>query len=586
MRIWIAALACAGAAVTVDWPAMAAGNDADAKFKAIYTREWAWREQQFAGEDDDDRRKIADHLPKVDAATQAMRLAYWQNVMHALDGISPASLSHDAQVDYAVYKPQIQVLINDQLFRDYEMPANSDTAFWSNVTSVAQRKFRTADDYRRYISFLNDIPRYFSEETANMRAGLARGFTQPKIVMTGRDKSISSVSEAGSTDKSPLYAPFKKMPDTIPAGDQKALQAEGAAAIAKSAVPAYATLLKFVRDEYIPKCRTVLAAESLPNGKAFYRAKIQEFTTLDMDPDTIHKFGLAEVASIHAHMLDVMHQTGFKGDFPAFLNYLRTDPKFYAKTPEELLKDAAWIAKRFDGVSGQYFGYLPRQRFAIKPVPADIAPFYTSGRGGPGVYLVNTYDLPARPLYNMTALTLHESAPGHAFQIPIAAEHKDQPAFRRDVYISAYGEGWAFYTEKLGVEMNMYETPYDMFGMWTYQAWRACRLVVDTGIHSQGWTREQAQKYLHDNTALTDHEIETEVDRYIGWPGQALSYYLGAADIWKNRARAEKALGPKFNIRAFHDTVLELGSVPLPVIDKRIDRFIAEGGKGPYPDME
>jgi uncharacterized protein (DUF885 family) len=364
------------------------------------------------------------------------------------------------------------------------------------------------------------------------------------------------------------------------------LRAQAIAAINKSITPAYQDVLKFVRDEYIPKSRTTLAAEALPDGKAYYRAQIEEYTTTDMEPAAIHALGLSEMAMIHAHMLDVMKQTGFKGDFPAFLTYLRTDPKFYPKTADELLKDAAWIAKRFDGVSGQYFGYLPRQRFGIRPVSPDIAPTYTAGRGGPGVYLLNTYALNTRPLYNLTALTLHESAPGHAFQIPIAAEHKGLPAFRRDTYISAYGEGWALYCEKLGVEMGMYETPYDMFGMWTYQAWRAGRLVVDTGIHSQGWTVEQARKYLHDNTALSDHEIETEVNRYIGWPGQSLSYYIGASDIWKNRARAEKALGPKFNVRAFHDAVLELGSVPLPLIDRRIDRFIAEGGKGPYPDME
>jgi uncharacterized protein (DUF885 family) len=285
-------------------------------------------------------------------------------------------------------------------------------------------------------------------------------------------------------------------------------------------------------------------------------------------------------------MVEVMKQTGFKGDFPAFLHYLRTDPKFYAKTPEELLMRAAYIAKEFDGKASQFFGYLPRARFAIKPVPDDLAPFYTSGRGGPGIYLVNTYDLAHRPLYNMVALTLHESAPGHAFQIPIAAEHKNQPEFRQQVYISAYGEGWALYCEWLGQEMNMYHTPYDQFGMLGWQIWRAARLVVDTGIHSQGWTRAQAIQYLLDYTALPEHEIQTEVDRYIAWPGQALSYYLGEMAILKARAKAEAALGPKFNIRAFHDTVLELGSVPLPVLETRIDRFIAEGGKGPYPDME
>jgi uncharacterized protein (DUF885 family) len=244
------------------------------------------------------------------------------------------------------------------------------------------------------------------------------------------------------------------------------------------------------------------------------------------------------------------------------------------------------IAKDFDGKAAQYFGLLPRSRFAIKPVPEDMAPFYTAGRGGPGLYLVNTYALSTRPLFNLTALTLHESAPGHAFQMPIALEHKDQPAFRQHTYISAYGEGWALYCEKLGLEMGMYKTPYDRFGMLGYQIWRAARLVIDTGIHSQGWTRERAIAYLRSYTALPEHEIETEVDRYIAWPAQALSYYLGEMAIVKARAKAEKELGTRFNIRAFHDTVLEMGSVPLPVLTTRVDRFIAEGGRGPYPDLE
>ncbi len=219
-------------------------------------------------------------------------------------------------------------------------------------------------------------------------------------------------------------------------------------------------------------------------------------------------------------------------------------------------------------------------------MPPDLAPFYTAGRGGPGVYLLNTYQLNNRPLYNLTALTLHESAPGHAFQIPIALEHKDQPEFRQHTYLSAYGEGWALYCERLGVEMGMYETPYDRFGMLGYQIWRAVRLVVDTGIHSQGWSRERALAYMREYTALSEHEIETEVDRYIAWPAQALSYYLGEQSIVQSRDKAEKALGSRFNVRAFHDAVLELGSVPLPVLEARIDRFIAEGGKGPYPDVE
>ena len=282
-------------------------------------------------------------------------------------------------------------------------------------------------------------------------------------------------------------------------------------------------------------------------------------------------------------MGEVMNEVKWRGDLPGFLNFLRTDPQFYVTTPQALLDRAAWIAKTFDGKAARWFNRMPRARFAIEPVPADLAPFYTGGRGGPGIYLLNTYNLPARPLYSLPALTLHESAPGHAWQIPFAAELDDLPDYRRDTYISAYGEGWALYAEALGEDMGMYTTPYERFGMLSYQMWRAARLVVDTGLHAKGWSREQAQAFLRDNTALSTHEITTEVDRYIAWPGQALSYYMGEMAFVAGRAKAEKALGDRFGIRAFHDAMLALGSVPLPLVDARVDQFIADGGKGPYP---
>jgi uncharacterized protein (DUF885 family) len=280
-------------------------------------------------------------------------------------------------------------------------------------------------------------------------------------------------------------------------------------------------------------------------------------------------------------MLATMKDTGFSGDFAAFLDHLRSDPAFYAKTPQELLEKSAWVAKQVDGQMAKFFAHLPRERFTIEPVPAAIAPYYTSGRGGPDVYMVNTYDLKSRPLFNMPALTLHESYPGHALQLELADEQKGQPEFRRNGYISAYGEGWGLYSEFLGNEMGIYDTPYKKFGYLTYQMWRACRLVVDTGIHHLGWTRQQAIDYMLENTALSEREIENEVDRYISWPGQALSYELGYLKIRELRAKAAKALGAKFDLRHFHDTVLSTGSVPLPILEKRIDRFIVEGGPEP-----
>lgn len=558
-------------------------EDANARFEALYTTEWKWRQEQFA-DDEDSQKPIVDHLPKMDPASQDARLKYWEDVMSKLEAIPRAELSPEQQINYDIYRPQIQVLITNQRYRDFEMPANADTTFWTDLGYTARRPFRTLQDYKNWLAQMKDIPRYYHEQMDEMRAGLKRGFTPPKVTMEGRDASITAVTDAKPED-SLFYTPFKDMPG-ITSTDQADLRAQAISTIRDVVQPVYVELLKFMRTEYVPGCRTTLAAKDLPDGENFYKAKILEFTTLNLDPAEIHALGESEVERLHNAMVAVMKETGFKGDFPAFLQFLRTDPQFYAKSADELLMRASWIAKKFDGKASRFFGYLPRARFAIVPVPDDLAPFYTAGRGGPGVYLLNTYNLPSRPLYNLTALTLHESAPGHAFQMPVAMEHTNQPEFRQHTYISAFGEGWALYCEQLGVEMSMYETPYDRFGMLGYQIWRAARLVVDTGVHSQGWTRERAIAYLHDYTALPEHEIETEVDRYIAWPGQALSYYLGEREILADRAKAEKALGANFNIRAFNDTVLQLGSVPLPVLRTRIDEFIAEGGKGPYPNME
>ena len=568
-------------------PVLAAVSPADAHFKDIYTSEAKWQRAQRGDQTPDDERRgrVQPHLPKIDAATQQARLDFWTGILKQLDALDPSQLTPADQLNYKVYRAQIVTEINAQKFREYEKPANSDSAFWSDEAGPATDPFKTETDYRNYIARLNDFPRFFNEEIANMRVGLARGFTPPRVTLTGRDKSIRDVAEAKSPEATGYLKPFLKMPASIPADAQANLRQQAIAAIRDSVEPAFRKLLKFWTEDYVPHAVTSLAAESLPDGKAYYQAQILEYVTTTQTPAEIHQIGLDEMAKIHAEMIATMKQTGFKGDLPAFLHFLRTDPQFYAKTPQELLMRAAFIAKDFDGVSGRFFGHLPRQRFGIKPVPDAIAPFYTSARGGASVYWVNTYDLPSRGLYSLVALTLHESAPGHSLQLSIAQERKDLPRFR-NAYISAYGEGWALYCERLGTEMGMYHTPYDTFGMLSYQAWRAARLVVDTGIHSQGWTREQAQAYLHDNTALSDHEIETEVDRYISWPGQALSYYLGELAIQKARHKAEAALGSKFNLRAFHDAILATGAVPLPVLEENIDDFIAKGGIGPYPDME
>jgi uncharacterized protein (DUF885 family) len=564
-------------------------NAVDVQFKAIYTADAKWRRAAYGESDEDEKKHLQPaHIPHVDAATQQRELEHWNDVVMQLDKLDAARLSADERVNFEVYRAQVVVDRNDQAFREYERPANSDSQFWGEIAPDEREQFRSQEAVERYLSRLKDVPRYFDEQIANMQAGEARGFTPPQITLAGRDQSIKLVADAQDPTATDFYKPLLKLPDSISAAEQATLRAEAKDIIAQQIIPAYVKLLKFWDDDYVPHATKMLAADSLPDGKAYYQSKILEFATVTMTPAEIHDFGVSEVAKIHAEMVAAMKDSGYKGTFEEFLTYLRTSPQFYAKTPQELLDQAAWVAKEFDGVASRYFGYEPRGRFAIVPVPPEIAPFYTAGRGGTGVYLLNTYDLASRPLYALPALTLHESAPGHSWQGAIAQEQerdKHLPNFRRQ-YISAYGEGWALYCERLGDEMGIYKTPYERFGMLSYQAWRAARLVVDTGIHAQGWTRAQAQQFLHENTALSDHEIETEVDRYISWPGQALSYYLGESDIWRLRHKAEAMLGTKFNLRAFHDEIMSLGSVPLPVLDEQVDAFIAGGGVGPYPEME
>ena len=559
-------------------------STADTRFQQIYTTEWAWRTGQAGISTSGEPQPNNGRLDDVDAASQQQRLDYWRKVMKQLGAIDVRQLTPENRVNYAVYREQIRNFVADQEFMNWQMPFNSDSAFWSDVGyDLGGDRLRSAGDYRRYLDRLGQIPHYFEQQIANMRLGLKRGFSVPRAVLAGRDKSIAAVADLTDPTASSFYAPFGHMPAAIPADQAQALRGEAQQRIRDQVIPAYANLLKFFDDEYVPQARTTLAAEALPDGKAYYRQQIREYTTLDLSPDQIHRIGLEQVAKIHAQMLDVMKQTGFKGSFADFLHYLRTDPQFYARTPQELLDKTAWVAKEVDGKMSRFFGHLPRLRFTIVPVPADIAPYYTSGRGGADAYLVNTYDLKSRALYNMPALTLHESYPGHSLQLELAEESHGQPAFRRDGYISAYGEGWGLYSEYLGNEMGIYQTPWQQFGYLTYQMWRACRLVVDTGIHHLGWTRQQAIDYLTENTALSPLEIANEVDRYISWPGQADSYELGFLTILRLRAKAEQALGAKFDIRAFHDTVLSTGSVPLPVLEQRIDRFIVEGG--PEPDF-
>jgi uncharacterized protein (DUF885 family) len=564
-------------AVPMAVQAAPAGQDsrtsADARLKALYDgySRWDASEQEFFLDRNGELKATA-HFPRVDAATQERRAAHLRDLTNELKSIPVGQLSPGEQVNAAVFRTVLENGLSDAAFRLWEMPFNSDSSFWTYLDSDG---LSDASEYRRYIARMRDIPRFFDEEIANMRAGLARGFSVPRATLEGRDASIAAFLTV-DVAKSPFHKAFDSMSSNIPAAEQQALRAQGEAAIREAVQPAYRKLLDFYRTEYLPKTRKTIAARDLPNGDAFYRAQIRQFTTTELGPEEIHKLGLEQVALIETQMRQTMRDAGFKGSFEEFLRFLKTDPQFRAKTPDELMGVSSYVAKRTDKVIGNYFGLLPRRRFGIIPVPDALAPFYTSGRGGLENCMMNTYNLPTRPLYNIPALTLHECEPGHSFQAALSVEQKTLPRFRQNLYFSGYGEGWGLYCEWLGVEMGIYRTPYERFGQESYAMWRAARLVIDTGIHHYGWSRQQAIDYLAGHTALSQHEVETEVDRYISWPGQADSYMLGLLTIRKLRAEAEVELGPKFDVRAFHDTFLAMGAVPLTVLEQQMREWIRQ----------
>ena len=555
------------------------------ELNAIHKADRVWREQQrgYQRPGTQDRVQLA-VLRAVDPATQQKSLEHFESVKAQLDKLSTDGMSEAEKMNLEIYLYQIDTQIAGQKFKEYEKPVNSLESFWMDVQGTGERGFRTEQSYENFLLWMADIPRFYTENIANMRAGLARGFMPPKVTLAGRDQTIAPIANATSADTTPFWKPFTHMPSTINTAEQARLRAEAKKVIEQQVIPEYKVLLAFWNDEYYPHAQTSIAAESLPDGKEYYKAQIKRYTTLDMTAEDIHAFGLAEVAKIHQEMLDTMAEAKFEGDFPAFLKFLRTDPQFYAKTGEELMDRASYMMKEFDDKADKYFGYMPRGRFGIHPIPDETAPYQPAGSGGLGGFQINLYDLPSRPIYAMPALTLHEAAPGHSWAGAIAREHQNPDGFRGGG--SAFGEGWALYCERLGTEMDMYHTPYEKFGMLSFQSWRASRLVVDTGMHAMGWTREQAQQYLRDNTALSEHDVEEEIDRYISWPGQALSYYLGMTEIMKERQHAKEVLGKKFNLRAFNDAVLATGGVPLPVLDEYLEAWIKGGGIGPYPEME
>ena len=558
-------------------------DSADAQLIELYESAWAWMNEDQGRQNQDGRWQAGDTLPDLSPEAYLARLGYYDAALARLAEIPRDALSDEAAINADVFEQIITSRASNIRFKTYEAPLNSDSFFWMGMTASGGLADEAA--YRRYLSRIADLPRYFDQHMANMRAGLARGYTPPRVTLMGREASIESFLVNGTDN--PFYAALNRMPASIPAAMQSELQREALAAISENVIPAYRQLLKFIREEYLPNTRQTLGASELPDGAAFYQSQIREYTTLDLTPEDIHARGLAEVERIRGEMQAIVDALEFDGDLAAFFHFLRTDPQFYAKTPDELMGVSAYVDKRMAEHIHDVLGFLPRQRHTILPVPDSIAPTYTAGRGGYGRCWMNTYNLPARPLYTIPALTLHECSPGHSLQGAIAREAPGEiPDFRAYNYFSGYGEGWGLYVEWLGGELGIYRTPYEKFGQLTYEMWRACRLVIDTGVHHYGWTREQALAYLRDNAALSEHEVTTEIDRYISWPAQALSYKLGEMLIREKRAAAEQTLGTAFDQRYFHDKILSLRSVPLSVLEAELDAWIAAGGPNPYEGIE
>ena len=505
-----------------------------------------------------------------------------KTILTKLSEVSEIALSETEVISLKLLKFKLKDQIDYFTYERFLNPLLSDAGFHSNLNYIV-RPLSSYKAAKNYLNKLNAIPVFVNQHFVNLREGLEKGVSQPKVIFNGYESTYEDHIIADFSD-SYFYKPFKSLPENITQDQKDSILSAAKIAIENSVVPQFKRIKTFFEDEYLPKTRTSIGVSETPGGEEYYQNRINFYTTSTLySAEDIHQIGLKEVARIKAEMLKIIKKLKFKGNFSAFLKFLRTDKQFYAKTSKELLMFARDIAKRADEQLPRFFKTLPRKPYGVAPVPDAIAPKYTGGRyvgtsknsTNPGYYWVNTYDLPSRTLYTIPSLTVHEAVPGHHLQGALNNELGDSiPQFRRNLYLSAYGEGWGLYSEFLAEEMGVYTTPYEHFGKFTYEMWRACRLVVDTGIHAKGWTRDEVVDFMSANTALSIHEINTETDRYISWPGQALSYKIGEIKIRELREKAETELQTKFDIRAFHEVILEQGTVTLEILETRINNYI------------
>ncbi|MBO9707779.1 MAG: DUF885 family protein [Caulobacter sp.] len=548
-------------------------------------------EASGAGEDDgeggaDDASRFV--FPPVGPAADADRKARLAQAKTLLDGVDPKALNDSQRLTRSILKWSLDERLEGLSFDEARMPFSTDGGFDVVLLYRANgMHLKNEAEARQWIGLLAATPDWYAANIADARRGVKTGFVQAVPTAQAVLDRARRTAATPLVDE-PLLAPLRDLPASVPADRKAALLAEGQMVVRDKVAPARAGFVAFMEQEYLPHAARSLAASDLPDGARYYAYLVRRHTTTDMTADQVHALGQAEVARIRARMETVMKQAGFQGDLPAFIAFLRKDPRFYATSRQQLLEKASEIAKRADDQLPAHFGMLPRLTYGVRPVPASIEQGYTTGRyfggdpktGRAGGLMINTSALDQRPLYELPALVLHEGAPGHHIQTSLAQEQTGVPDFRKTVYFNAYGEGWGLYSEWLGEEMGLYRDPYELFGRLSYEMWRACRLVADTGIHAKHWTIDQAKACFIENTALSPTNIDVEVARYVSWPGQALAYKVGELKILELRKRAETALGERFDERQFHDVVLLDGSLPLAVLEEKVDAWITLRKRG------
>lgn len=553
-------------------------NDGSQTFDALLDRIWQYEISQFPSLARSEGKTPSSPLTDISMPAMQARFDAFSRYLNELQTIDVSKLNDAEQISYLMQEYRLRNYIDNFKFKEYRVPITSEYGFHSSLGRLPENtRLNTPEDVNNYLALLDAIPENMRLNMQYMKEGLDVGHSQPKIVLVGYESTITPYT-VKNIQEHPFYTPLANARQDLISDNQRAAAMQKIAAIRDS----YQAFYNFFVNDYKVNTKDDIAATNWPDGEAFYNNRIKHYTTTDLSAKEIHEIGLSEVARIRAEMQTIVDELEFDGDINAFIQFLRTDERFYAKTAKELLMVASYISKQMDARLPQLFYKMPRIPYGVAPVPESIAPKYTTGRyisprsdDQPGYYWVNTYALDKRPLYALPALTLHEAVPGHHFQISLAAELEGLPNVRRKTYISAFGEGWGLYSEYLGLEVGIYDDPYDNFGRLSYEMWRACRLVVDTGMHVFGWSRDKAMNYMLENTALSEHNVRTEIDRYISWPAQALSYKIGEIKIKELRQRAEDALGEKFDLRAFHDAVLAHGSVPLFILERNIDNFIA-----------